>query len=50
MENTIKCQLCYDKHEIDRYGWVESCRGYMNLSDLELIVKMETGENIKYAE
>ena len=45
----IKCPLCADKHKIDAYGWVETCEGYMNLSEFELLVKMETGENIKYA-
>jgi hypothetical protein len=45
----IKCPLCLETHIIDKYGWVDGCRGYMDLADFELITKMEyTGESIKY--
>ena len=45
----IKCPLCQNLHPIDTYQWVDTCQGYMSLVDFELIVKMETGESVLYA-
>ena len=46
----IKCPLCINLHIIDMYQWVDSCRGYMSLGDFEMIVKLETGESVEYAD
>lgn len=46
----IKCPLCLDKHALDPYNWTETCRGYMSLADFEMIVKIETGKRVEYAE
>jgi len=32
---TIKCPLCGDKHEVDKYNWVQSCIGYFDLGNFE---------------
>lgn len=34
-----KCPLCHEEHEIDEYGWVQSCIGYFELG--EMINKIE---------
>ena len=25
------CPMCHEEHEIDQYGWVQSCIGYIEL-------------------
>ena len=39
----------YDKHIIDKYNWVDSCKGYMSLGDFEKIIKYEIAEDVIYA-
>lgn len=46
----IKCGLCQEKHILDKYNWVDGCKGYMSLGDFEMIVKFETGKDVEYAE
>jgi hypothetical protein len=31
---TYKCPMCHDEHEIDKYGWVQSCIGYFELGNM----------------
>ena len=45
----IKCPLCQNLHPIDKYNWIDTCQGYLSLTDFEMIVKLETGESIEIA-
>ncbi len=45
MENTIKCPFCYNEHKIDRYDWVETCKGYMHINEFQLIIT-ESGDRL----
>lgn len=31
----FKCPICHDEHEIDEYGWVQTCIGYFDLNNIE---------------
>ena len=31
----IDCRVCSENHEIDKYGWVQSCIGYFESGNLE---------------
>lgn len=28
-----RCPICFDEHDIDKYGWIQSCIGYMELGE-----------------
>ena len=34
-EKKYKCPWCHQEHEIDKYGWVQSCFGYFDLNNIE---------------
>ena len=34
MTKNFKCPLCHEEHEIDEYGWVQSCIGYIELGSM----------------
>ena len=36
-KRTIKCPFCFNEHIIDKYDWVDSCKGYMHLIEFEAI-------------
>ena len=33
MKKKTKCPICYEEHEIDQYGWIQSCIGYFDLGN-----------------
>ena len=35
-EKTYKCPLCGSEHKIDKYDWIDSCIGYIDLSLIEI--------------
>ena len=41
-KNIYKCPICGANHLIDKYNWVQSCKGYMHLS--EFYAKFLEGE------
>ena len=45
----IKCDLCLGNHILDKYNWVDSCQGYISLTDFEMIIKFNTGNDVEYA-
>jgi hypothetical protein len=40
-----KCPMCHAEHDIDKYGWVQSCIGYIELGNM--IHKIEEWLNEK---
>ena len=34
---TVKCPFCFADHVVDKYDWVDSCKGYMHLIQFEEI-------------
>lgn len=40
-----KCPICHEEHEIDKYGWVQSCIGYIELENM--IYEIEKWLNAK---
>jgi len=30
----INCQVCGGSHNVDKYGWVQSCIGYFELGEM----------------
>lgn len=37
-KKTIKCPICSIEHVVDKYNWIDSCKGYMHLIEFEAIV------------
>ena len=35
MANTINCPVCNELHEIDKYGWVQTCIGYFDILNFD---------------
>jgi hypothetical protein len=36
-ERKTKCPFCFNEHIIDKYDWIDSCKGYMHLTEFEAI-------------
>ena len=46
MKKKYKCPLCLEEHEIDEYGWIQSCIGYFELGSMIGEIEKWLGERI----
>lgn len=42
-----KCPMCHDEHEIDKYGWIQSCIGYIELGNMINEIEKWLSERLK---